>query len=185
MRMTSFNISNRTLGIVASAMVVGAILHIEYRVSELAEKVDAITSIIINTNQPIKYTPAELDCLTRNIYHEARGEQAEGQYAVANVTINRLKSGKWGNNICDVVYAKKQFSWTHQKKLPKPDVVAWAQAQEVAVNSLRGTRVRGLDQSLFYHATYVNPNWVNNNHYVTQIGQHKFYNQARKKDDTI
>jgi spore germination cell wall hydrolase CwlJ-like protein len=180
MRMTSFNISNRTLGIVAGAVVIGAILHVEYRVSILAEKVDAITSIIINTNEPIKYTPAERDCLTRNIYYEARGEQVEGQYAVANVTVNRLKSGKWGNNICSVVYAKKQFSWTHQKKLSKPDVVGWAQAQEIAVNTLNGTRVRGLDQSLFYHADYIkSPGWVDNRHYVTQIGQHKFYNLAR------
>ena len=174
------NISNRTLGIVAGAVVIGAILHIEYRVSELAKKVDAIASIIVNTNEPILYTPAERDCLTRNIYYEARGEQVEGQYAVANVTVNRLKSGKWGNNICSVVYAKKQFSWTNHKKLSKPDVVGWAQAQEVAVNTLNGTRVRGLDQSLFYHADYIkSPGWVDNRHYVTQIGQHKFYNLAR------
>lgn len=173
------NITNRTLGILAGALVVGAILHIEYRVSILAEKVDAITDIIVNTNEPIKYTSAERDCLTRNIYYEARGEQTEGQYAVANVTINRLKSGKWGNNICSVVYAKKQFSWTHQKKLPRPDAVGWAQAQEVAINTLNGTRVKGLDRSLFYHATYVNPKWVDLNHYVTQIGLHKFYNRAK------
>lgn len=179
------NISNRTLGIVAGAVVIGAILHIEYRVSNLADKVDAITDIIVNTNETIKHTPADRDCLTRNIYYEARGEQVEGQYAVAHVTINRLKSGQYGKNICEVVYAKKQFSWTNQKKLPKPDAQGWADARQVAVNTLNGTRVRELDRSLFYHATYVKPTWVDKNHYVTQIGQHKFYNQARKKDNTI
>jgi spore germination cell wall hydrolase CwlJ-like protein len=177
------NISNRALGIAASALVVGAILHIEYRVTALSDKVDAITSIIVNTSQPIKYTPAELTCLTRNIYHEARGEDETGQYAVANVTLNRLKSGKWGNDICQVVYAKKQFSWTNQKKLSKIEPAAWAQAQEIAVKTLNGTRVRGLDTSLFYHADYIkSPGWVDNRHYVTQIGQHKFYNLARVQD---
>ena len=178
--MTSFNISNRTLGIAASALVIGAILHIEYRVAALSDKVDAIADIIVNTREPILYTPAELTCLTKNIYYEARGEDETGQYAVANVTLNRLKSGKWGNDICKVVYAKKQFSWTNQKKLSKPDPAAWARAHEIAVNALNGTRVRGLDASLFYHADYIkSPVWVDNRHYVTQIGQHKFYNLAR------
>jgi len=183
--MTSFNISNKTLGIIAGALVIGAILHIEYRVSTLADKVDAITDIIINTNETIKYTPADRDCLTKNIYYEAGVEKVEGKYAVANVTINRLKSGKYGKNICEVVYAKKQFSWTNQKKLPKPNPAVWAESREVAVNALNGARVKNLDKSMFYHATYVKPKWVDNNHYVTQIGQHKFYNQARKKDDMI
>ena len=177
------NITNRTLGIAASVLVVGAILHIEYRVAALSDKVDAIADIIVNTSQPIKYTPAELTCLTKNIYHEARGETEAGQYAVANVTLNRLKSGKWGNNICQVVYAKKQFSWTNQKKSAKVEPAAWAQAHEIAVNALNGTRVRGLDASLFYHADYIkSPGWVDNQHYVTQIGQHKFYNLARVQD---
>jgi spore germination cell wall hydrolase CwlJ-like protein len=181
--MTSFNISNRALGIAASAVVIGAILHVEYRVSALSDKVDAIADIIVNTSQPIKHTPAELTCLTKNIYYEARGETEAGQYAVANVTLNRLKSGKWGNDICRVVYAKKQFSWTSQTKLARPDPEAWATAHKVAVNALNGTRVRGLDASLFYHADYIkSPVWVDNRHYVTQIGQHKFYNLARIQD---
>ena len=177
------NISNRTLGIVATSLVVGAILHIEYRVTALADKVDAIADIIVNTSQPIKHTPAELTCLTRNIYYEARGEAEAGQYAVANVTLNRLKSGKWGNDICQVVYAKKQFSWTNQTKPAKPDPAAWANSHKVAVNALNGTRIRGLGASLFYHADYIkSPGWVDNRHYVTQIGQHKFYNLARIKE---
>jgi spore germination cell wall hydrolase CwlJ-like protein len=181
--MTSFNISNRALGIAASALVVGAILHIEYRVTALSDKVDAIADIIVNTSHPIRYTPAELTCLTKNIYHEARGEAEAGQYAVANVTLNRLKSGKWGNDICQVVYAKKQFSWTNQTKPAKPDPEAWATSHKVAVNALNGTRIRGLDASLFYHADYIkSPGWVDNRHYVTQIGQHKFYNLARVQE---
>lgn len=183
------NVSNRTLAIIAGTLVIGAILHIEYRVSTLSDKVDAIAEIItgeiVDTNDRINYTKDEVDCLARNIYYEAGVESKAGKYAVANVTINRLKSGKWGNDVCKVVYARKQFSWTHQKKLPNPHPALWKESREVAIRSLNGTRVGGLDKSMFYHATYVKPNWADKNHYVTQIGLHKFYNQARIKDKTI
>lgn len=41
---------------------------------------------------------------------EAGGECYEGKLAVANIVLNRLNSGKYGNTISDVVYAKGQFS---------------------------------------------------------------------------
>lgn len=183
-------ISNKTLSVIAGALVVGAILHIEYRVSTLTEKVDNIAEVIneaiVDTNERIKYTPQDVECLTKNIYYEAGVENKQGKYAVANVTVNRLKSGQWGNNVCKVVYAKKQFSWTLQKKLPKPHPKLWAESKEVAVEVLNGTRVKGLDRSMFYHADYIKtPKWADRNHYVGQIGQHKFYNRAKKKDDMI
>ena len=51
-------------------------------------------------------------CLALNIYNEARGEPIAGQYAVAQVTIQRTASPKWENTICGAVYEYKQFSWT-------------------------------------------------------------------------
>lgn len=184
--------SNKTFAIIAGALVIGAILHIEYRVSTLADKVDTIAEIINdavveeNTNSRIKYTPAEVDCLTKNIYYEAGVESRTGKYAVGHVTMNRLKSGKWGNNVCQVVYAKKQFSWTLNKKLPKPNKALWNESREIAIDVLNGSGVKGLDRSMFYHADYIKtPKWASNKHYVGQIGQHKFYNQAKKKDDMI
>ena len=59
------------------------------------------------------YDPIE--CLATNIYHEARGESIIGQKAVAFVTMNRAKSGKYPSNVCNVVFQKGQFSWVHQK----------------------------------------------------------------------
>ena len=61
----------------------------------------------------------QLDCLARNIYHEAGGEPFEGKVAVAQVTINRVESGAFPSDICQVVYQKNivyervlcQFSW--------------------------------------------------------------------------
>ena len=170
------NMSNRTLGIIACVLLGVLLLRNEARMDRMEEKLDDI----IQTRYTVKYTPQDRECLIKNIYYEAGIEDVKGKYAVANVTLNRLKSGQWGKNICQVVYAKKQFSWTLKKKLEKPDPKRWAESREVAVNALNGARVRGLDKSLYYHADYIKtPKWADKNHYVAQIGQHKFYNRAK------
>src|ERR1043166_782443 len=46
-------------------------------------------------------------CLARNVYFEARGEPIAGQYAVAEVTMNRRASRRFANTVCEAVYAKK------------------------------------------------------------------------------
>ena len=172
-------LNNRTLAIIAGVIVVGAILHIEYRISTLSDKVDTITNII-TTNETIKHTPADRECLIKNIYYEAGVEDIKGKYAVAHVTVNRMKTGRWGDNLCKVVYAPKQFSWTLKKKLHKPDPTVWAESRAVAINVLNGARVKGLEQSLFYHADYIRPpKWADMTQFVVQIGQHIFYNKAK------
>lgn len=148
----------------------------EARMDMLEEKLDDI----IQVKEHVKYTKNDVECLTKNIYYEARGEDHRGKYAVAHVTINRLKAGKWGDSICKVVYAKKQFSWTLAKKLPRPDSKVWAESEAVARSVLAGYRVRGLAKSLYYHATYIkDPKWADTRHEVGQIGNHVFYNRAK------
>jgi spore germination cell wall hydrolase CwlJ-like protein len=53
----------------------------------------------------------QLDCLATNIYHEARGESDMGKLAVAHVTVNRVKSRKFPNTVCDVVYQAQYSEW--------------------------------------------------------------------------
>jgi spore germination cell wall hydrolase CwlJ-like protein len=94
--------------------------------------------------------------------------------------MNRVNAGMWGKNICDVVYAKNQFSWTRLKKLHKPDQDRWNESLMVAYDVLKGYRVRALDNSLFYHADYIRlPTWADPAKQVTQIGRHIFYTRAR------
>lgn len=72
-------------------------------------------------------------CLALNIYHEARSEPIEGQVAVALVTLNRVKSGVYPNNVCDVIKQYKQFSWYWDGKPDRPmEQVAWHMAQQLA-----------------------------------------------------
>jgi spore germination cell wall hydrolase CwlJ-like protein len=168
--------TNRTLIIIGCSLLALLLVRQEVRMDILEEKIDDV----IQVKEQVRYTKNDVDCLTKNIYYEARGEDHRGKLAVGNVTVNRLKTGYWGNTICKVVYAKKQFSWTLAKKLPRPDSKGWAESEEVARKVLAGHRLRGLQRSLYYHAIYIkDPKWADTNHEAGQIGNHVFYNRAR------
>ena len=128
----------------------------------------------------------QLDCLTRNIYWESATEPFEGKVAVAQVTLNRVAAGKFGNDVCGVVYQKNvfmdkvicQFSWAcDQVHRNRPiNKEAYNESYEVAKKVLlEGFRLSILKDALYYHATYVNPKWPLDK--IGQIGQHIFYKQ--------
>lgn len=59
----------------------------------------------------------ELECYTRVIWYEARGEDKHGKILVANVVRNRTEFGKpFANTVCNVVYQRNQFAWTREAK---------------------------------------------------------------------
>lgn len=83
-------------------------------------KLDPNKQLVLNNSSvTAEVRNKQLECLARNIYHEAGGEPFEGKVAVAQVTINRAESGDFPNDICKVVYQKNivyekvlcQFSW--------------------------------------------------------------------------
>lgn len=128
----------------------------------------------------------ELDCLTRNIYWESANEPFEGKVGVAQVTLNRVKSGKYANSVCGVVYQKNvfyekvvcQFSWycENASRVRPIHLALWRESEEVAKKVLlENFRLPALKDAYSYHADYVNPNW--NLPKVTQIGRHIFYGQ--------
>ena len=115
-------------------------------------------------------------CMAMNIYHEARSEPIEGQIAVAHVTANRVKESHWPGTICEVVYQRKQFSWTHLVKDQTPkNKKAWERAMVIARDVMIGNTVDPTDGATFYHANYVNPNWAEQMDVSKVIGYHIFY----------
>ena len=128
---------------------------------------------------------AQLDCLARNIYHEAGYEPFEGKVAVAQVTINRAESGEFPGDICKVVYQKNvvyekvmcQFSWycegpSAMKPMNGP---VYTESMEVAKKVLlEGFRLPDLKNALYFHGDYIQPGW--NKKPVAKIGHHIFYN---------
>jgi spore germination cell wall hydrolase CwlJ-like protein len=129
------------------------------------------------SDQQVSFSQRDLDCLARNIYYEAGIESPAGRLAVAQVTHNRLKSGRWGRSVCSVVYAASQFSWTldPKKRSARPYGPLWRASLQSARDYMAGQRVYGLDRSLHYHADYVSPKWARDEHRIKQIGAHIFY----------
>ncbi len=126
----------------------------------------------------------DLDCLALNIYREGGYEPVEGRIAIAQVTMNRVASSDFPNDICGVVYQKNkvvskvvcQFSWycdsKHRNRPVNPE--AYAESYEVAKKVyLEGFRLDGLKEALYYHADYVKPRWKLER--IGKIGTHIFY----------
>jgi spore germination cell wall hydrolase CwlJ-like protein len=123
----------------------------------------------------------QLNCLTRNIYYEAGHESFEGKVAVAQVTLNRVESGKFPSDICKVVYQKDnalglcQFSWYCNGDVKKPKNKAAYKESEIVARQvlLEEFRLPSLKHALYFHGTYINPGWKREK--VATIGNHVFY----------
>lgn len=128
---------------------------------------------------------ADLTCLARNVYHEARGEPIEGQYAVAEVTLNRVASRYFPNTVCEVVYEKRfdfgrnrlvgAFSWTELDAVEEPRGAGWRRAIKAAETIYDRQHDPAIPRALFYHADSIEPRWAHSKKRVAKIGRHIFY----------
>lgn len=125
-----------------------------------------------------------LECLAMNVYREAGNEPFEGKVAVAQVTLNRVESGKFPREICAVVYQRNkfmekvvcQFSWYCDRGLRKKPTedMSYDESYKVAkMVFIEKFRLESMKEALYYHADYVNPNWKLKR--IGKIGNHIFY----------
>ena len=130
-----------------------------------------------------------LMCLALNIYFEARSEPVQGQIAIAEVTLNRVASPDYPNNVCDVVLQENkdgcQFSWWCDGKSDQPSehnslrtskALAKLMLEEGDYITVVGKKV------IHYHTEQIKPYWIKDLEKIAQIGKHIFY--AKKKDDS-
>ena len=163
-----------------AAVLVGTVGYkaINYKLDTLKTARTNVSTVTADMRQK------QLDCLARNIYHEAGYEPFEGKVAVAQVTLNRAESGQFPSDICQVVYQKNvvyekvlcQFSWyCEQASLKKPmNGPVYIESMEVAKKVLlEGFRLPSVKDALYFHGTYINPGWKRER--VAKIGQHIFY----------
>jgi hypothetical protein len=140
------------------------------------------------TVKKVKLSKEEQLCLTQAIYHEARGESEAGQWAVANVIINRAMSKKFPTTICGVVFQNAdsgryrcQFTFACDGRSDfGTEKGAWNRAVKMAQVAYKefqhGDRPGVVPNStLYYHTTSVAPNWSNKFKRVAAIGSHVFY----------
>jgi spore germination cell wall hydrolase CwlJ-like protein len=125
----------------------------------------------------------EQRCLAEAVYFEARSELEEGQAAVAQVVLNRVRSGLYPASICGVVYQNRhrhlacQFTFACEgKSLRITEREAWESAKRVAGEVLQGkTYLADVGGATHYHANYVRPGWSRRLKKMDVIGRHIFY----------
>lgn len=158
---------------------------------------DKLTELRIKKmSQPYEFVSVrdkerQLKCMTQNIYYEASHEPAEGKIAVAQVVMNRMASGDFPTDPCQVIFQRNvfykntvcQFSWYCDGSVNRRtiDPEKWKESYEAAqMVLLEGFRLPGLKDALYYHADYVNPRW--NKDRVAKIGRHIFYKPKPKEN---
>jgi len=169
-----------SISIVGLVLIAAMVWHCTINKFNNLRDTNTATSVVVTA----KERDRQLECLARNVYFEAGKEPFEGKVAVAQVTINRSESGKFPTDICAVVYQKTvfaervvcQFTWYCENSGPNRSIYKemYNESYEVAKRVLlEGYRLPSLREAIYYHATYVTPNWGKPR--IVQIGNHIFY----------
>ncbi|WP_295314365.1 cell wall hydrolase [Roseobacter sp.] len=133
-------------------------------------------------NQPLPAGGDEWKCLAEALYFEARGETVKGQFAVAEVIMNRVTSERFPASACGVINqgtGKKyqcQFTYTcdgHKEVIREPR--AFERVSKVARAVLDGRAPDLTEGATHYHTTAVNPKWARVYKKTAAIGDHIFY----------
>lgn len=141
--------------------------------------------------------PSDLQCLTVNIYYEARGESLKGMRAIADTTLNRTKhpAFRGQDDVCKVVFARGQFSWTNQqpkKRIQKllegnltgfkpEDKASYWESHLIAAEALsEGYKPLLPSHIVSFHNNTVTPNWSTTMKKYAKIGSHTFYSFKKR-----
>ena len=143
---------------------------------------------ILWLSQVLPQPAADSLCLSTTLYLEARDQSVRGQQAVAEVALRRRDSGLWGNTVCDVVTARKQFAPTLVSPRTRlANTEAWAQAVTIALDAERNWALpagqrRELVPGASHFAAHAiaSPSW-RNSYQVAVIGDHTFYKVQKLK----
>ncbi|HZZ90389.1 MAG TPA: cell wall hydrolase [Caulobacteraceae bacterium] len=126
-------------------------------------------------------TVHDLQCLTAAVYYEARGESREGQAAVAQVVLNRVRSPAFPKTVCGVVYQGAaqhscQFSFACNGQMgARHEGGAWDRARSVAGRALGGYVMSEVGGATHFHVAALGALWNGSMVEVARVGQHVFY----------
>ncbi|TNJ41979.1 cell wall hydrolase [Phaeobacter sp. B1627] len=129
---------------------------------------------------------SEFECLAEALYFEARGETVKGQFAVAEVILNRVKSAQFPDTVCGVINQgtgrryQCQFTYTcdgHEEVIREPN--AFERVAKVARLILDGVNPKLTQGATYYHTTAVKPRWSRSFTNTARIGVHLFYRDER------
>jgi hypothetical protein len=123
-------------------------------------------------------------CLASAIYYEAGNQTRDGQEAVAQVVLNRVRHPNYPKSVCGVVYQGAeargcQFTFACDGSLRRaPDARGWREAEAVAERALDGFVAASVGASTHYHTLWVHPAWGATMTPTRRIGAHQFYRLA-------
>ncbi len=122
------------------------------------------------------------DCLAAGVLYEA-GDDGEGERAVAQVVLNRLRHPAFPKTVCGVVFEGQerstgcQFSFSCDHALTRwtPSADAWRRAREVAAMALAGSVYRPVGYATHYHTDWVVPYWQASLDKIAAVHTHLFF----------
>jgi hypothetical protein len=122
-----------------------------------------------------------VDCLAAAMLYEA-GDDIEGERAVGQVVLNRLRHPAFPKTVCAVVFHGQerrtgcQFTFTCDGAMTRrPDQGAWERARQLASAMLAGEVFRPVGYATHYHTDWVVPYWSASLEKITAVGTHLFF----------
>ena len=134
-----------------------------------------------DSKREFSITQREVKCLETNLWFEARSECFICQIAINKVVINRVNMEQYANNICGVIYEKKQFSWVSNKnkqininnKMDKTSHERIKLAIKASI-LLEQLNIKYMEDIIYYHTTNVLPYWAKETRVIYTLGSHSF-----------
>jgi spore germination cell wall hydrolase CwlJ-like protein len=141
---------------------------------EASETPDNLADLVAAQAMPASLD-RETECLAASVYFEAKSEPLEGQLAVAEVVLNRAKSGRFASSVCGVVFQPSQFSFVRGNGFPPIARASrhWKNAVAIAQIAIADSWDSKASNALYFHATRVSPGWRKTR--VATLGNHVFY----------
>ena len=126
-------------------------------------------------SQTQKLSKAQIECLSKAAYHEAKGESDKGMLAVIHTTLNRVKDNRFPKTVCGVVYQKSQYSWTKYNPKVK-EQEQYARAERLAKEVVDGKHKDNTQGALYFNSLHRKPSGTV---CTVRIGGHSFYKPVK------
>jgi len=141
---------------------------------EAGDQVRSLSQLVV-LHAGTQTASREEECLAGAVYFEAKGEPLDGQLAVAQVVMNRARSGRFASSICGVVFQRSQFSFVRGGGFPPiaRNSRHWREAVAIAKIAANEMWDSTVDNALYFHARRVSPGWRLSR--IATIGNHVFY----------
>ena len=158
-------------------------VKINQSIPEISERITSAKPFRVPSGAAAQLSRSSaINCLTSAIYYEAATESEEGQRAVAQVVLNRVRHPAYPKSICGVVFQGSerttgcQFSFTCDGSMARvPNPAIWNRAKRYATEAISGTVEPSVGNATHYHTIWIVPYWAKSLVKLRTVGAHIFY----------